>query len=504
MPNYKIIEDSVQHRFYNSRAQIQIFGGGFGNGKTASACIKAIKLAKDYPGSNGLIARETYPKLNDTIRKEFFKWCPPGAILKRPTQDDNTCYMKNGSIINFRYISQRGRSREDGTSTSNLLSATYDWIIVDQMEDPGIIYKDFLDLIGRLRGDTAYRSEDEDESMPLNGPQWFIITVNPTHGWVYKELVQPYLIWQKTGTRHEKLIVDADTKMPILELFESATYDNRINVGDKYIKRLEALYKGQQRDRYLLGKWVAFEGLVYPDYESLTHTITREFAEQYLLDCLSRNVQIQGIEGYDFGLASPSCYLLAFVDDKGRVIVMKGFYESNFGYDLQIPEIKKIRSEYAGLIRLTERIKADPSIFKRTVVAGKKDTGTTVAKLFEEEGIYMQPASNDIYIGIPKVASYLSGKAGIPHLVTGEDHGPLIYFVDDLEFIDTEFSSYFWKQSTTGERIDEPLDSNDHAMDTLKYMLSKLPEVSSIVVPRDQIPPKWLFWHEVDEGQRFA
>jgi hypothetical protein len=33
--------------------------------------VKALQLAKDYPGSNGLIARSTFPKLNDTIRKEF-------------------------------------------------------------------------------------------------------------------------------------------------------------------------------------------------------------------------------------------------------------------------------------------------------------------------------------------------------------------------------------------------------------------------------------------------
>jgi hypothetical protein len=46
-------------------------GGGFGNGKTTAGVVKALELAKDYPGSNGLIARSTFPKLNDTIRKEF-------------------------------------------------------------------------------------------------------------------------------------------------------------------------------------------------------------------------------------------------------------------------------------------------------------------------------------------------------------------------------------------------------------------------------------------------
>ena len=66
---FRIFEGELQHNFQQSRAKIQIFGGGFANGKTAGAVIKAIHIARDYPGANILIARSTYPKLNDTIRK---------------------------------------------------------------------------------------------------------------------------------------------------------------------------------------------------------------------------------------------------------------------------------------------------------------------------------------------------------------------------------------------------------------------------------------------------
>ena len=96
----------MHEKFMNLRTKIQMLGGGFGNGKTAASCVKAIQLALDYPGSNGLIARETYPKLNDTIRKEFFKWCPRSIIQKMPTQDNNTCYLKNGSMVNFPIFSR--------------------------------------------------------------------------------------------------------------------------------------------------------------------------------------------------------------------------------------------------------------------------------------------------------------------------------------------------------------------------------------------------------------
>ena len=48
-----------------------------------------------------------------------------------------------------------------------LLSATYDWIGLDQIDDPGITHKDFLDLLGRLRGDTPYRVEEGEEDARL-------------------------------------------------------------------------------------------------------------------------------------------------------------------------------------------------------------------------------------------------------------------------------------------------------------------------------------------------
>src|SRR5690349_16160348 len=107
MPTYRITPDGLHDKFMKLRTKIQMLGGGFGNGKTAAACVKAIQLSQDYPGSNGLIARETYPKLNDTIRKEFLKWCPKSLIQRMPTKDDNTLIFKNGSIVNFRYLQQR-------------------------------------------------------------------------------------------------------------------------------------------------------------------------------------------------------------------------------------------------------------------------------------------------------------------------------------------------------------------------------------------------------------
>lgn len=263
MAEYRLIPGSIQDQFGQLRTKIQIFGGGYGNGKTAAAVVqKALRLAKEYPGSNGLIARATYPKLNDTIRKEFLKWCPKNWIQSFPLSKnaDNTCTLTNGTTINFRYIAQQGKaSTEDGgQTTSNLLSATYDWIIVDQLEDPEITEKDFNDLLGRLRGNARYIGNDP--TMPLTGPRWFIGCVNPTRNWVYRKLVAPLKKYLEHGIITDELLClrepaeldngvpNPDVDKPILDdegrpqllisLVEGSTYTNKHNLGADFIATL--------------------------------------------------------------------------------------------------------------------------------------------------------------------------------------------------------------------------------------------------------------------------
>lgn len=506
MPNYRLERDSIQWQFDRSRAKIQIMSGGFGNGKTTAAVMKGLKLANYYPGSTGLIARGTYPKLNDTIRKETLKWCPSHWVKRRPTQDDNTLHLNNQSIIQFRYIQQKGKAREDGETTSNLLSASYDWIVVDQIEDPEIVHKDFLDLAGRLRGDATYnppKGDPVDESMPLSGPRWLIATANPSQGWFFREVVNPYFMYRDRGAKTEKLIVDEQTGECLVDLFEGSTYTNKANLKEDYIRMLEAMYKGQMRKRFLLGEWAAFEGLVHSDYNMAVHLLTRQQVMDHIANCFERHVKLQVIEGYDWGQVSPTCYLFAIVDDYGRVIVVDGFYIPEFPYDRHPEKIAEIRDKWRFSndhpIRVREPIIADPAIFRRQVVrtdSGPRKTGESIANLLREMHLELRPGSNDIQTGIAKVNTYLAGHAKVPHLITGEFPGPLLYFVDDLEFIQEEIGSYYWKKNTQGVRIDEPIDSNDHSMNVLKYMLSKRPEVSKIVLPKDHLPPGWLFWQE--------
>lgn len=513
MIDYEIEEGSVQYGFNKSRRAMQFMAGGYANGKTTALAVKAIGLVGDYPGCTGLLARATYPKLNGTLRREFYKWCPPEWIAKMPTKDENTMYFKNGSVIDFRYIAQRGKKDGDGSGTSNLLSATYDFIGIDQVEDPEITEKDLLDLFGRLRGDTPYRPEDDpDPTMPDVGPQWMMLTCNPTANWIYKNYIKLYMEWKKSGIKPANLPVHPVTGECIMDVYQGSTYTNRKHLKGDFIANLEALYRGQMRKRFLLGEWAAFEGLVYPEYEITNHGMTREQIVAHLVDCLIRHVKIKVIEAYDFGQSSPTCYMLAFVDDWGRVIVMDGFYEPNYLYTKHAPRIAAIRAQwmslldgglgsfsFPGALTFKDPINADPSIYKHKVIDGHKETGHTLSDLLTGEGLKMRPANNDIISGIAKVSGYLGEFQNVRHLVLEKDSGPLFYYNTDLTWFDEEITNYYWKRDPQGRIFDEPQEHNDHAMDTSKYLLSFVPPPSEVKPPAEKVLPPYMFWQEVEE-----
>jgi hypothetical protein len=219
------------------------------------------------------------------------------------------------------------------------------------------------------------------------------------------------------------------------------------------------------------------------------HIVKREQVMEHLYDCRKRHVKIKVIEGYDFGIVTPTCYIFGFVDDYGRMFILDGFYAPNFDVMQHANTIREVRARYQGLLFPTEPVVADPAIFRRIVVAGHAVRTTSIARILRDGGIDLRAGSSDILSGIAKVNSYISGTNKTPHFLTGDLPGPLLY---------DEILSYYWKRDQKGNSIDEPIDHDDHAMNTVKYMLSKLPESSEVVVPTELLPPQWKYWHEME------
>ena len=510
---YQLKENSIHQKFFDSRAKIQFFGGGYGNGKTSAMVMKTLlKVAKDYPGCNILMARSTYPKLNDTMRRTFLDFCPPEWIESFPLSknSDNTCKLVNGTTINFRYIAQR-KSTDDGNSTSNLLSATYDLIVVDQIEDPEIIHKDFTDLMGRLRGSTVYRGDDP--TMPRTGPRWFFISCNPTRNWVYKKLIEPLKKYQKDGIitddllcyrdRDNKPELNSDGKVNLMiDLIEGSTYENAHVLESDFIRGLESTYTGQMRSRYLDGEWAAYEGLVYPQHNPAIHKIPHQRLMLYLRDQIMKGVSPKWLAAYDFGMIVPSCFILAFTDKHGNIFALDGFYKPEVSIEWQAKEMRDIMHRYSARVSW---IMGDPDIFRRKA-GDHKTVGKSITDLFHDadSSLMFTRGNNDIANGIVKVSSYLEVRDYHQHPITGELGAPYFYYSDRLEWFEDEITSYYWDTNSSGEKEDKPTDKNDHAMDTTKYLLSYAPEPASIIGNREPVTPSYMTeWQEIDRVEAY-
>ena len=466
---FKLKEDTAQYKFFQCRNRVQGFVGGFGNGKTAILGVKSLDIALNYENARCLIGRATRPKLNDSTRKEILKWTPKDWIKKEPTDRDNTLYLQNGSALEFRHVRQEGKGK--GEETSNLLSNTYDSIAIDQLDDPEFNHKDFMDLVGRLRGTARYRGDDP--TMPRKGPQWLMFGANPTRNWLFRQLVNPYFIYMKTGIITSNLLYDADSKHCLIDIFSASSMENAHNTGEGFLQLMKASFKGSMYKRYVLGDWGSYEGLIYPEFSELTHVLDHSLLQSFIRDKLDSS-DLGILESYDYGQTSPSCYLLAFYDREGNIFVVDGFYEPQTTIEKQAQKIKDIRA--AWNVIPTDNILADPDIF-RGKNSTKKIVGESVARMFSDLGINMARGNNNIQSGIAKVTSYLVVDKAHLNPVMGVYGSPRIFFSSTLEWLHNEMVDYYWNKNTQGQNVDKPRDVNDHAMDALKYMLTYRPKV---------------------------
>lgn len=458
MPTFEIDEGSIQEKAWKSRANVQLLAGGFGWGKTALLCVKCINIMLCYPGCIGAILRNTLPNLNKTTMQEFMKWCPKGLIEKYPSDKDRMLVMKNGSKVLFSYIAM---SKRNDTETMNLLGGTFDFVFVDQLDDPEFTHELFLQLQSRLRGTTQYVGEDT--SMPKHC-NWFMATTNPTQNWVNKMLVRPLKVWEESGTvlpellKKERIWKEEGRVVPDIELFEGTSYDNR-HTDEEFKERLENMYKGALYDKYVLGKWDVGENLVYPMFNYAVHVV-EGWVMKKRVEELKKKWTLAWKESLDYGISSPSCYLVGFVDDEGNVNLIDGYYEREMSVKEQCSKIKEIRSKWG--IRETERVIADPALFRRSSV------DTTVADVFIRYGIDLDRGNNNILGGISKVSDWLEIDRNRKNPYSGEWGSPRLFVSDELGWFIDEIVDYKWKEGSD----DKPLDKNDHAMDAMKYMLT--------------------------------
>ncbi len=203
-------------------------------------------------------------------------------------------------------------------------------------------------------------------------------------------------------------------------------------LGSDMIKRYARLYTGVFYERFVLGKWVSTEGLIYPMFSREKNVCTElpEVFEKYAVSC-------------DYGTVNPASFGLWGRSGGVWYRIREYYYDSRREGRQRTDE-----EHYIGLERLcgdlaVERVICDPSAASFIECIRRHGRFRAVA------------AKNDVISGIRRVADALGSKRIMIHESC----------VDCIR----EFGLYRWSEHGGA---DAPVKENDHAMDDVRYFVS--------------------------------
>jgi PBSX family phage terminase large subunit len=202
-------------------------------------------------------------------------------------------------------------------------------------------------------------------------------------------------------------------------------------------KRYESLYSGAFYERFVLGRWVAAEGLVYPMFDPKIHIRElpeKAFVERHVISC-------------DYGTVNPASFGL-WARYAGAWYRIREYY-----FDSRREQLQRTDEEhYAALEALAGDAKID-------CVIADPSAASFFAVIRKHGRFRALRAKNEVTDGIRRVANALK-------------HGEL-YFSPSCKDTLREFSLYRWEENS-GK--DAPRKENDHAMDDIRYLISTIDE----------------------------
>jgi phage terminase large subunit len=360
-------------------------------------------LSLKYPGNRGIICRKVANTLKHTTQYVFENYvCPPSLIAEHNKQDRHY-KLVNGSEIIFGGLDdpQKWASFEAG------------WVGIDEAIETD--EDDWTMLSGRLSL----------QGVPLTPIFAACNPGSPAH-YLHRYFFQE-------GGAHRELI-------------ETNTFDNP-HLPQHYLDRV-GRFKGRYRERYVEGKWVSFEGLVYDVFNPATH----------IIDPFPIPSEWPRVLAVDFGYVHPFvCWWFALAPD-GK---WHGYRE--------IYHTKRLVSDHARQMRELSRGENIVAVY---CDHDAEDFATLQRELPDWP---LRKATKDVNPGIEEVYKVLANDR-------------LYFFADAtveidpvLEMSDTEqtqrprctfeeFGLYERPKPKPGSREKElPLKRHDHGMDTIRY-----------------------------------
>ena len=205
-------------------------------------------------------------------------------------------------------------------------------------------------------------------------------------------------------------------------------------------KRYRTMYAGVFYQRYVLGRWVMSEGLIYDMFD--------QTANEYRELPAGTPYRSMRYIACDYGTANP-CVFLEIYDDGERVWV-----EREYRWDSRRERRQKTDQEYA------DDFVAFLGAGSATVLVDPSAASFIVA--LRRRGLYVQDADNEVLDGIRKVGTMLQRRT---LLINARCSGLI-----------GELGTYLWDDKAALRGEEKPVKQNDHGPDALRYFINHLPD----------------------------
>lgn len=393
-----------------SNKPFNLWEGSIRSGKTFWSLIWLIDKIMNLPQGDGMLLGQT----SETIERNYLL-----DFLALMDSDDIQYSYVQRSHIDIEVYKQD----TDETFTRRM------WIV--GAKDKGsikrirgstlmIAYIDELTMMPKIAFDELVGRMSMKESIIL-------ATTNPDspHHWVLKDYVE-----------NEDKMMDWARYTFIM--------DDNASLSQEYKDRMKRQYSGipARYQRMILGKWVMADGLIY-EFDEKKHVISR--------DKLPKGPPMKYHVSGDYGTKNPTAFGLIGQwphpqpnRDRKYLYILVGEYY----HDGRKTGIAKTTSSYLhdfrsfiGQKRIST-ITLDPS-------------ASPLITEFEQGGLSVTPADNDVLGGIALVGNHLADES--------------FYVLDECIHTIEEFSLYIWDEVAGMKGIDRPIKENDHAMDMIRY-----------------------------------
>lgn len=218
-------------------------------------------------------------------------------------------------------------------------------------------------------------------------------------------------------------------------LYIHFTMEDNYSLSEKIRKRYESMYSGVFYSRYILGLWVAAEGLIYDMFDSNRHVL-KDIPDTEGLYYVSS----------DFGMQNATVFQLWRKERNRNRWVMLSEYRYSGRENRKNKTVSSLvddMMDWLGGI-VPEKIIVDPS-------------ATALIAELRERNYEVKKARNEVLDGISDVATTLQKD--------------LIAITKSCSGCLEEFETYAWDSKKADSGMDVPIKENDHSMDALRYFV---------------------------------